>query len=134
MPIGELARRTGVAISALRYYERTGLLPPAVRAGQRRRYPAPTADRVALIGLCQDAGFTLAETGRLLAATSTGRRAWDQLAEYKIAELDARITGAQMAKQLIQHALDCPQPDLLACPNFHAALTARLNAPGHRHS
>lgn len=133
VPIGELARRTGVATSALRYYERIGLLRPAKRAGQRRRYPASTADRVALIRLCQDAGFTLAETGRLLSATSGGRPAWDQLAKHKIAELDARITGAQMAKKLIQHALDCPQPDLLTCPNFHSAITARLKAPRHQH-
>jgi len=74
---------------------------------------ASTADRVALIRLCQDVGFTLAETGRLLAATSWRREAWDQLAEHEIAELDARIIGAQRAKKLIQHALDCPQPDLL---------------------
>ena len=50
VPIGELARRTGVA-TAFRYYERIGLLPPAERAGQRRRYPASGAERVALIRL-----------------------------------------------------------------------------------
>jgi hypothetical protein len=61
VPIGELARRTGVATSALRYYERIGLLSPAERAGQRRHYPPATAERVALIRLYQDAGFTLTE-------------------------------------------------------------------------
>ncbi|MDQ3791664.1 MAG: MerR family transcriptional regulator [Actinomycetota bacterium] len=66
VPIGELARRTGVATSALRYYERVGLLSPAERVGQRRHYPPSSEERVALIRLCQDAGFTLAEIGRLL--------------------------------------------------------------------
>ena len=70
VPIGELARRTGVATSALRYYERIGLLSPAERAGQRRHYSSSSAERVALIRLCQNAGFTLAEIGRLLAAFS----------------------------------------------------------------
>jgi DNA-binding transcriptional MerR regulator len=97
VPIGELARRTGVATSALRYYERIGLLSPAERAGGRRHYTASSAERVALIRLYQDAGFTLAEIGRMLAARSQGRRGWGDLAERKVAELDARIAHAQQA-------------------------------------
>jgi DNA-binding transcriptional MerR regulator len=129
VPIGELARCTGVAPSALRYYERIGLLSPVGRAGQRRHYEASSAERVALIRLYQDAGFTLAEIGRLLAAGTPGRRAWGRLAERKIAELDARIAGAQRAKALIQHALECPHRDLLTCPNFRSALEAHLRRP-----
>ena len=129
MPIGELARRTGVATSALRYYERIGLLPPAERAGRRRRYPSSTAEHVALIRLYQDVGFTLAEIGPLISATSGGRQRWDDLAERKIAELDARIADAQHAKKLIRHALGCPHRDLLACPNFRSALEAHLELP-----
>jgi len=129
VPIGELARRTGVASSALRYYERIGLLSPAARAGQRRHYPPSTAERVALIRLYQDAGFTLAEIRRLLAATTRRRPAWSRLAERKIAELDARIVDAQRAKKLIEHALNCPHRDLLACPNFRAALEEHLERP-----
>jgi MerR family redox-sensitive transcriptional activator SoxR len=126
VPIGELARRTGVATSALRYYERIGLLPLADRLGQRRQYPPVCVERVALIRLYQDAGFTLTEIGRLLAATSRGRPAWNHLAERKVAELDARIADAQRAKKLIKHALACEHRDLLACPNFRAALEAQL--------
>ena len=130
VPIGELARRTGVATSALRYYERIGLLSPAERVGQRRHYPPSSAERVALIRLCQDAGFTLAEIGRLLAAWSRGGRTWGHLGERKIAELDARIADAQRAKKLITHALECPHRDLLTCPNFRSALEAHLEHPG----
>ena len=129
MPIGEMARRTGVATSALRYYERIGLLSPAGRAGGKRHYGEMSAERVALIRLYQDAGFTLAEIGRLLAATSGGRRAWNALAERKIAELDARIADAQQAKKLIKHALECPHPDLLTCPNFRSAIEDHLERP-----
>ena len=125
--IGELARRTGVATSALRYYERIGLLTPAARAGQRRRYRRSSAERVALIRLYQDAGFTLAEIGRLLATTSRERPAWNHLAERKVAELDTRIADAQRARQLIRHALECKHRDLLACPNFRTALEAQLD-------
>ena len=132
LPIGELARRTGVATSALRYYERIGLLSPAARTGQRRHYTSSSAERVALIRLYQDAGFTLDEIGRMLAAKSQGRRGWGDLAERKMAELDARIADAQRAKKLIQHALDCPHTDLLTCPNFRSALDAHLKAHGRQ--
>jgi MerR family redox-sensitive transcriptional activator SoxR len=126
VPIGELARRTGVATSALRYYERIGLLPRADRLGQRRQYPAVCVERVALIRLYQNAGFTLAEIGRLLAASSRGRSAWNQLAERKVAELDALIADARRAKRLTKHGLECEHQDLFACPNFRAALEAQL--------
>src|SRR5829696_4146138 len=133
VPIGELARRSGAATSALRYYERIGLLSPAGRAGGKRHYPPSGAERVALIRLYQDAGFTLAEIGRMLAASSQGRRGWGDLAARKIAELDARIADAQQAKKLIQHALECPHRDLLTCPRFRSTLQAQLERPDNRH-
>ncbi len=126
VPIGELARRTGVAASALRYYERVGLLPPPERVGQRRHYPESSAERVMLIRLCQDAGFTLAEIGDVLAARRHGRQGWTHLAERKIAELDARIVDARRAKKLIGHALECPHHDLLTCPHFRSTLNRQL--------
>jgi DNA-binding transcriptional MerR regulator len=125
LPIGELARRTGTATSALRYYERLGLLPSAERAGGRRHYPPSSVERLALVRLYQDAGFTLAEVRQLLAAKGR-RRSWSRLAERKIDELDTRITEAQQARELLQHALRCPHRDLLACPSFRAAVRARL--------
>src|SRR5215211_961445 len=134
VPIGELARRSGAATSTLRYYERIGLLPAAERAGGRRHYPPSVAERLALIRLYQDAGFTLAQIGRMLAARSQGRRGWGDLAERKIAELDARIADAQQAKKLIQHALQCPHRDLLTCPRFRAALQAQLERPDSQHN
>ena len=131
MPIGELARRAGTTPSALRYYERMGLLPPAERAGGKRHYPPSSAERLALVRLYRDAGFTLKEIRRLLAAGSRRRASWTALAEGKIAELDARIAEAQRAKDLLGHALSCSHRDLLTCPNFRAALQARLEAGAH---
>jgi DNA-binding transcriptional MerR regulator len=128
LAIGELARRAGTAPSALRYYERIGLLPPAERAGGKRHYPPASAERLALVRLYQDAGFTLKEIRQLLAARGRRSASWTPLAERKITELDARIAEAQRAKSLLEHALDCPHDDLLTCPNFRAALQARLKA------
>ena len=127
--IGELARRTGLASSALRYYEQVGLLSPATRAGGRRHYGASSAERVALIQLCQDAGFTLREIRALLAAASRRGRPWARFLEAKLRELDSRISRAEHARTLVQHALACPHSSLVTCPNFRAALKGYLDSP-----
>lgn len=127
LAIGELGCRTGVAPSALRYYERLGLLSPVERVRGRRRYSASSAERVAFIRLCGDVGFTLGEIGELLRGGSRRRRAWSRMAEGKIRELDARILQAEQARQLLQHALACRHEDLLACSNFRGALDRRIN-------
>ena len=131
LAIGALARRAGMAPSALRYYERIGLLPPAERAGGKRHYPPASAERLALIRLYRDAGFTLNEVRRLVASGSLRRPSWTRLAERKIDELDARIAEAERAKALLEHALNCPYGDLLACPRFRTALQARLDGGSH---
>ena len=79
--IGELGRRTGLATSALRYYERVGLLVPDGRAHGRRYYGPASAERIALIRLCQDAGFTLAEIRAVLGAGSRRNPSWTRLME-----------------------------------------------------
>src|SRR5262249_2094576 len=127
--IGELGRRTGLASSALRYYERVGLLSPSARAGGRRHYGASSAERVALIQLCQDAGFTLREIRSLLAAWTRRGRPWVRLAESKLRELDSRILQAERARTLVQHALACPHRNIVTCPNFLAAVKACLDSP-----
>ena len=61
MKIGELAGRSGLNASAIRYYERRGLLPAPHRAGGQRRYPADALHRVVLIRFASEMGFTLSE-------------------------------------------------------------------------
>src|SRR5215471_15165018 len=126
--IGELARRTGLASSALRYYERAGLLSPTARAGGRRHYGPSSIERVALIQLCQDAGFTLREIHALLTAWSRRSRLWAPLAKTKLREVETRIAQAERAKTLVQHALACPHRNLVSCPNFRATLKAYLDS------
>lgn len=128
--IGELGRRTGLATSALRYYERVGLLAPEGRVSGRRFYGPASIERIGLIRLCQDAGFTLAQTRAVVAAVATRttrKRTSRRLMETKLLELKASIARAQRAKALIEHALACQHRDLSTCPNFRAALKARLS-------
>ena len=78
LSIGEVAKRTGVAASALRYYEREGLIPKAERSGGKRVYAIDILDRLALIGVAKAAGFSIAEVKTLLSGfarrTPPGRR------------------------------------------------------------
>jgi DNA-binding transcriptional MerR regulator len=130
LQIGDLSRRTGLATSALRYYERVGLLAPDGRENGRRYYYAASTERVALIRLCQDAGFTLAEVRVVVAAISRRHRSWKCLMEAKLLELESSISRAKRAKALIEHALACQHRYLFTCPNFRAALKARLSGRG----
>src|SRR5262245_43033882 len=128
MVIGELARRSGLASSALRYYERVGLLSPIGRTGGRREYTPSSVERVALIQLCQDAGFTLREIRTVIATRGRRGRTWRGVVEAKLRELDARIAQAERARSLVQHAIACPHPNLFECEDFRAALQARVGS------
>jgi MerR family copper efflux transcriptional regulator len=126
LTIGELARRVGVAPSALRYWEELGLLPPAARIYGQRRYPESAAGLVGVILLLRDVGFTLAEQKAFMASRGAAPGDWQRLARRKLAELDDQIANAQAAREAINHALRCPHEDILECPNFASVIAARL--------
>ena len=125
MTIGELSRRTGVATSALRYYEEIGLLRHATRISGQRRYPPEAVGVVGTILLLRDA-FTLDEIRRLMAARSKSPRSWRELARRKLVELDERIEEARAARIAIEHALECPYEDIVDCPSFQQIVLLRL--------
>jgi DNA-binding transcriptional MerR regulator len=127
LTIGELARRAGVAASAVRYYEAVGLLPTPVRVVGQRRYPESAVGLVGVILLLRDVGFSLAEQKALMAARAEGLDEWRQLARRKLAELDDRIAKARTAHDAIDHALRCPHGDILECPTFAGVVAARID-------
>jgi DNA-binding transcriptional MerR regulator len=126
LTIGELARRTGVATSALRYWEELGLLPAPERVSGQRRYPQSIVDKVGEILLLRDVGFTLRELKALVAARSSGVEDWRELHQRKLVELDHRLAQIQAARTAIAHALACPHNDVHECPNFGRIVAARL--------
>lgn len=101
LSIGELAQRSGLAPSALRYYERIGLLPAdAMRGGTR--YYRPRAERLLeVIGYCKQAGFSLDEIAALL----HGAGNWPELARRKRQALEEQIQRLEQARALIDEAL-----------------------------
>lgn len=118
LTIGDVAKRTGIAASALRYYEREGLIPRADRRGGKRVYGEDILDRLALIGVCKGAGFTVAEIQTLLRGvgrrTPPGRR-WRKLAEGKLTELEDRIAEIERMKRVLERVTRCECPTLEEC-------------------
>ena len=118
LPIGEVARRSGVAASALRYYERVGLIPRADRQGGKRVYGDDVLDRLALIRVAKTAGFRVVEIQALLGGlgrrTPPGSR-WRALAGRKRAELEARLEELQRATRMLDAVSGCACPTLADC-------------------
>lgn len=125
LTIGELADETGVAPSALRYYEELGLIPRPRRVSGQRRYESAAIEFVGMILFLRDVGFSLRQTKTLMASRSTSHDVWRELAREKIEELEERITRAQVGRVALQHALRCKHEDILDCPNFVQVLAAR---------
>jgi DNA-binding transcriptional MerR regulator len=128
MTIGELAERTGVARSALRYYEQLDLLRPNARESGQRRYDDAAVALVGVILLLREVGFTLAEIGEVMHTRSRSESAtWRDLAVRKLEDLDERIERAEAARSALQHALaHHGGNDVLDCPRFRAAVSGRL--------
>jgi len=110
LSIGEVAHMAGLRPSAIRYYERVGLLPEARRVGGRRSYDESILQRLAVIRLGQRAGFTLEEVRTLWEgfppSTSPSER-WSSLAREKLLEVDAVIERAEQMKALLERGLEC---------------------------
>jgi MerR family copper efflux transcriptional regulator len=124
MTIGELADRFGLATHVLRHWEAVGLLTPARRVNGRRRYDRNALARVVLIQQGKELGFGLEQVRAMLDATDPVARK-EVLARHD-AELERRIESARAAREMIGHALTCPAPDFIECPNFRAMLEARI--------
>jgi len=92
MTIGEVAKQGGLRASAIRYYEKSGLLPKPIRSGGQRRYDSTILQRLAVLERAKDCGFTLEEVRALFNGFRSDvplSKRWQDLASRKIAELEA---------------------------------------------
>lgn len=122
--IAQVARRTGLRVSAIRYYESIGLVPRARRIHGQRVYDSDVYEDIALVQLAQSAGLTLAEVRGLLAAfrnDEPARARWGRVAQTKIAELDERIACAQKMKSVLEGLTRCGCSTLHQCVRQKAA-------------
>src|SRR4029450_7798219 len=105
LTIGELAKRTGVATSALRDWEEIGLLPAPGRVSGQRRYPESAVGLGGVILLLRDVGFSLRASKALLTSRTQAVEGWRSLAHRKLADLDEQIAKAQTAEGALAQGL-----------------------------
>ena len=117
--ISEVARCAGLRPSALRYYERIGILPAAARSSGRRRYDEAILYRLALIDVARRTGFTLAEIRVLFFGFREGTPAsarWRALSRRKLAELDVGLRRLREMRRILQRLSDCCRcSELMEC-------------------
>jgi MerR family transcriptional regulator, redox-sensitive transcriptional activator SoxR len=119
--IGEVARRAGLSTSALRYYEKVGLLPPPARVSNRRIYDAKVLGRIRVILLALDAGFTVKETRTFLSGyplNATPAERWRTLAAKKLGELDAQMARLSQMKSILNDSFQRRCTRLEDCEKF----------------
>lgn len=125
MDISDVARRSGVPASTLRFYEEKGLIASLGRPGERRRFAPHILDQLALIALGQSAGFTLEEIRAMFAPN--GKPNIDRsMLMAKADELDATIRRLRAMSKGLRHAAACPAPSHAECPTFQRLLGAAV--------
>jgi MerR family transcriptional regulator, redox-sensitive transcriptional activator SoxR len=124
LTIGDVAARAGLRPSAIRYYERAGLLTPPNRAAGRRVYDESVFELLALIKLAQDAGFTVAETRMVMhgfeRATPPSQR-WRSMAQQKLDEIAVRLERAERMRDVLQRLMRCECRTLGECARSRRA-------------
>ncbi|XXU79976.1 helix-turn-helix domain-containing protein [Sorangium sp. So ce1151] len=128
MDIAEVARRSGVPASALRFYEEKGLIASTGRRGLRRLFDPAVLERLALIALGQLAGFSLDEIAQMFAPDGRLRIDRERLLA-KAEELDRTIQRLGVMRDGLRHAAACSAPSHMECPHFRRIV--RLAGAGH---
>jgi DNA-binding transcriptional MerR regulator len=129
LDIGEVSARSGLAASALRFYEREQIIVSADRKGLRRQFRPDVLTTLAVVSMCRRAGFTLDEIKALLA--TSGRPAWKAFAAAKRDELRAQSARLSAVADQLDHALGCPSRSVFDCEHFTAAFD-ETPPPPHR--
>lgn len=127
LTIGEVARRAGVATSAVRYYERRGLLAPDDRHSGQRRYRPETLRRLVFVGMLQDAGLSLDDIEGVLGAGDQAE--WKAIGRSRLEDLDHRIAELERARAYLSGALLCRYDHpATECAVMGAEIDRRLDA------
>lgn len=134
--VGQIAARSGVAISALHFYEREGLIRSNRTAGNQRRYAPDALRRIAVIKVGQEVGIPLAEIRAALATLPDGRtpdrKDWEKLSRGWAGDLDRRIRNLQSLRDGLDGCIGCGCLSLDKCTIFNPKDVLAEEGPGPR--
>ena len=135
--IGAIAKRTGLAVSAIRYYEERGLIRPGRAGGGRRRFRRSDIRRISFIRLLQGFGFTLeqirAELARLPDSRTPTEADWVRIAKSLKEDLEARIDTLKRLQTQLDGCIGCGCLSLKRCALYNPGDAAAANGPGARY-
>lgn len=123
MDIAEVAKRSGLPASTLRYYEEKGLIASAGRQGLRRTFDPGVLELLALISLGQAAGFSLDEIAQMFTPDKRPNIKRKML-EDKAEHIDGLVRRLRAMSKGLRHAAVCPAPSHMECPSFRRLLKA----------
>ena len=124
LSIGELAERSGVATTALRYYDELGLVRPATRSSGHRRYAESAVAEVGAIRFFREVGFSLAEISSFL--TARDQRSRREIVDRKLAELTEHQHRIEVAREALAHGQRCRAGDPMRCSRFWSIIDGQL--------
>jgi DNA-binding transcriptional MerR regulator len=127
MDIGEVADRSGVPPSTLRYYEELGLIRPIGRRGLRRQFDADVLLKLSLIALGRAAGFSLAEIAAMFGQNGQLNVPRDEL-RARADDLQRQMAKLRVLRDTLRHVADCTAPSHLECPTFRKLMKAASRA------
>lgn len=137
LTIGEMAARSGVATSALRFYESRGLITSTRTAGNQRRYSRATLRTVAVIRAAQAVGLSLEEVGRTLAGLPEGRAPtkadWERFSRSWRSGLERKIADLEQLRNELTGCIGCGCLSLRSCALFNPGDSASARGPGARY-
>ncbi|MGB7268345.1 MAG: redox-sensitive transcriptional activator SoxR [Albidovulum sp.] len=137
LSIGDLAARTGLAVSAIRFYETHGLLAPLRNDGGHRRYDRADIRRLSFVIACQRLGFPLTEIASHLAALpqdrAPSRKDWSRIATAMRGAISARIAGLQDLRDKLDGCIGCGCLSLDKCSLYNKDDGAARKGAGPRY-
>jgi len=115
LSIGEVADAVDMSVSAVRYYDKIGLIKAEIRVGGQRRFSPDTLGRVSFVQRAKDAGFSLEEVASILDDDSGG---WRGLVDDKLADLVDRRRRLDVMIDLLENVRDCGCGAVVECPRY----------------
>ena len=137
LAIGAVAARTGVAVSAIRFYEEQGLVESTRESSGHRRFERSTIRRISFIRICQQLGYSLEDIKTQLEALPHGRtpteQDWQRLAATFRSDIDARMAGLAELKEKLDGCIGCGCLSLQRCALYNKGDTAARLGQGPRY-